>query len=303
MMATMRRPRLGAVIAAGLLAGGCGRGTERPPLPPGDAGRGRAVIAAAAGCGCHTEPAGPVGAGGYEIQTPFGTFYGTNITPDPETGIGAWSDAEIDAAIRAGVVKGRGAEAPVMPYYRYAGMSDDDVADLIAYLRTLPPVRRTNTPHALRLPFARLAFWGWRLLFGAPMQDGPGGKGAAVARGRYLVKHVSICGDCHTPRNLLGVPDQSLDLAGAARGPDGEPAPNITPDRRTGIGEWAAEDIATLLESGMKPDFDNVQGLMAEVVEGRGGGLGFMHMPAADREAIAAYLRTVPPVENDVAAE
>jgi mono/diheme cytochrome c family protein len=260
------------------------------------------VFAAAAGCGCHTETGGQIGAGGYEIPTPFGTFYGTNITPDAETGIGAWSDAEIDAAIRRGVLKGQGAEAPVMPYYRYAGMTDEDVADLIAYLRSLPPARRANTPHAARLPFARLAFRGWRLLFGAAPQDRTTGNGDAVARGRYLVDHVSICGDCHTPRNILGA-QQSTYLAGTAHGPHAEPVPNITPDPGTGLGDWTAEDIVTLLESAMKPDFDNVQGLMAEVVEGRAGGPGYKDMPAADREAIGAYLRTVPPVENDIGDE
>ena len=303
MRALLRHTAACTVVAVVLLADGCGSGADRSPLPLGDAGRGRAVFAAAAGCGCHTESAGQVGAGGHAIATPFGTFYGTNITPDAETGIGAWSDAEIDAAIRTGIVKGQGAEAPVMPYYRYAGMTDGDVADLIAYLRSLPPIRRPNTPHAVRLPFARLAFRGWRLLFGAPMQDRTRGRGDAVARGRYLVDHVSICGDCHTPRNLLGAPDQPLYLAGAAHGPGGEPVPNITPHHATGLGDWTTEDITTLLESAMKPDFDNVQGLMAEVIEGRGGGLGFKLMPAADREAIAAYLRTVPPVENDIAGE
>lgn len=303
MTATARGASVYAALAVGLLAGGCAGGADRLPLPAGEAERGRAVFAAAAGCGCHTATAGPVGAGGYEIATPFGAFHGTNITPDAETGIGEWSDAEIDAAIRGGVVKGQGAEAPVMPYYRYAGMSDGDVADLIAYLRSLPPVRRTNQPHASWLPFARLAFRGWRLLFGAPMQDRTTGTGDAVARGRYLVDHVSICGDCHTPRNLLGAPDQSLYLAGITHGPGGESTPNLTPHRGTGLGDWTAEDITTLLESATKPDFDTVQGLMAEVVEGRGGGPGFSHMPAADREAIAAYLRTVPPVENEIADE
>ncbi len=292
----------GALLAAALVAAGCGGSVDRPPLPVGDAERGKAMFAAAAGCGCHTATGGQVGAGGYEIATPFGTFYGTNITPDAETGIGRWTDAEIDAAIRGGVIKGQGAEAPVMPYYRYAGMTDADVADLMAYLRSLPPVRRPNTAHASRLPFARLAFRGWRLLFGAAPDDQTTGNGDAVARGRYLVDHVSICGDCHTPRNLLGA-QQSAYLAGTAHGPDAEPVPNITPDRASGLGDWTSEDIATLLESGMKPDFDNVQGLMEEVVEGRGGGPGYRHMPAADREAIAAYLRTVPPVENAIADE
>lgn len=244
-----------------------------------------------------------MGAGGGEIATPFGTFYGTNITPDDKTGIGAWSDAEIDAALRRGVVRGRGAEAPVMPYYRYAGMSDKDAADLIAYLRTLPPVDRPNREHDLRFPLSRLAFRAWRRLFGDGGRAATDDSRDAVARGRYLVDHVGICGDCHTPRTVWGAPDRRLYLAGTPQGPDGARVPNITPDVATGIGDWTAGDIAMLLETGIKPDFDNVQGLMATLIDGHGGGPGYARMPAADREAIGTYLRTVPAVANEIDAE
>jgi mono/diheme cytochrome c family protein len=301
----MRVRRIVAVLLA-VCAMGTGVGVagaaEAEALEP-SRERGRALFATAAGCGCHTPANGPVGAGGREIETPFGTFYSTNITPHEETGIGRWTDEEIDAAIRRGVVRDRGVEAPVMPYYRYAGLSDDDVADLIAYLRSLPPVRRENRPHAVRMPLARVAFWGWRLLYGrsggalATTPRGP------VARGRYLVDHLAICGDCHTPRNTFGAPVASMYLAGAAHGPSGEPVPNITPDATTGIGEWVAADIVMLLELGLKPSLDNVQGLMAEVIEGHGGGPGYAQMPAEDREAVAAYLKTIPAVANDIGAE
>jgi mono/diheme cytochrome c family protein len=293
------RPLLAGLLATVLTA--CGAGGDLP-LPRGDAQRGKVLFAAAAGCGCHTPADGPVGAGGSEIPTPFGTFYGTNITPDDETGIGRWTDEEIDAAIRHGNVRGRGAEAPVMPYYRYAGMSDADAADLIAYLRSLPPVVRPNTPHEVKMP--RAAFWAWRLVFGTTTSaEAKGLTGDGVARGRYLVDHVSICGDCHTPRDSLGVSEAAMYLAGTASGPGDEAVPNVTPDAATGIGDWDASDIATLLETGMKPDFDNVQGLMADVIDGHGGGPGYAAMPASDREAIGAYLRTVPPVANDIGGE
>jgi mono/diheme cytochrome c family protein len=261
--------------------------------------RGKVVFALAGGCGCHTPPEGPVGAGGGKIPTPFGTFFGSNITPDRETGIGQWSDAEIRDAIRTGIAGKKGAESPAMPYYYYAGMSDADVADLVAYLRTLPPVRRPNQPPDGGLPLARVAYRVWRMLFFHPQPPPATAPTAAVERGRYLVDHVSICPDCHTPRNLLGAPDRSLYLAGLKHGPGGAAVPNITP-HATGIGDWGADDIVAVLTRGMLPNFDNVQGLMADVVDGHGGGLGYKDAPERDWRAVAAYLGTVPPIDNKV---
>jgi mono/diheme cytochrome c family protein len=297
--------RSAAVIAiSALVALSCGGSGRGGPLPAGDPARGAAVFAAAGGCGCHTPVGGPVGAGGAEIPTPFGKFFGTNITRDDATGIGRWTEAEIEAAIRRGSIRGRGVAAPVMPYYRYAGMADDDVADLIAYLRTLAPVVRPNRAHDIRVPWlGPLAFRGWRFLFGRGTGAERHAPTATVARGGYLVDHVAICGDCHTPRDPIGAPEASRYLAGAAIGPGGDPVPNITPDDATGIGDWSAGDIATLLETGFKPNFDNVQGRMAELIDGPGGGPGYARMPPADREAIGAYLRTIPPVANAVDAE
>jgi mono/diheme cytochrome c family protein len=244
-------------------------------------------------------PGGPVGAGGAQITTPFGTFYATNITPDRETGIGAWSDEEVEEAIRGGHAKGKGAEAPVMPYTWYAGMSDRDTEDLIAYLRTLPPVRRANRPHEDELPFARWAYAAWRTLFFSPparMLEAPS---AGVERGRYLADHVSLCADCHTARTRLGVTDHSMYMAGTANGPGGAVAPNITP-HETGIAEWSTDDVVEVLASGMLPNFDNVQGPMQDVVDGVGGGPGYKDASDRDRRAIADYLETVPPISHDV---
>lgn len=291
----------GAVAAAAL---GAAFATLAASMPvrsahAGDAERGRRLFALAAGCGCHTAPGGPVGAGGARIETPFGTFYGTNITPDVETGIGAWTDEEIDAAIRSGHARGKGAEAPVMPYNWYAGMSDGDVADLIDFLRTLPPVRRDNVAHEGELPFARWAYAAWRFLFFTPPPRVADAPASGVERGRYLADHVSLCADCHTPRNLLGAVETSMYMAGTADGPGGADVPNITP-HATGIADWDAADVAELLESGMMPDFDNVQGSMQEVIEGVGGGPGYRDASDEDRRAIADYVMTVAPVDNRV---
>lgn len=266
----------------------------------GDAARGKLVFALAGGCGCHTSDQGPVGAGGREIPTPFGTFYGTNITPDPDTGIGAWSDAEIIAAIRDGTARDQGVEAPVMPYYLYAGMADGDVRDLVAYLRTLPPARRENRAADVSLPFPRLAFRAWRWLF-APAAEPPAQAPIeALARGRYLVDHVAICGDCHTPRTRFGAPEESRYLAGTADGPGGDAVPNITPDPDTGLGKWSERSFVQLLQTGMLPNMDNVQGLMAEVIDGVGGGPGYARAPESELRSIAKYLKTVPPVRHAV---
>ena len=269
----------------------------------GDPARGAVVFAMAGGCGCHTAAEGPVGAGGREIKTPFGVFYGTNITPDASTGIGAWSDAEIVAAIRSGAARGKGVEAPVMPYYLYAGMTDGDVADLVAYLRTLAPVRRENRTAAVTIPLPRLAYRAWRLLFAPRAQPPAQPPGDPLERGRYLADHVAICTDCHTPRTRFGALDSALYLAGTENGPGGEPVPNITPDPDTGIGRWSENQIVQLLQTTMKPDMDNVQGLMADVVDGVAGGAGFSKVPESELRSIAKYLRTVPPVRHDVGGE
>ncbi len=264
-----------------------------------DPERGKQIFALAGGCSCHSMASGPVGAGGAEIATPFGKFYGTNITPDADTGIGAWTDAEIDAAIRRGVRRGGDSESPVMPYYWYAGMSDEDAADLIAYLRSLPAVRRENRAHEGELPLARWAYWAWGLLF-ADLPPSPAvAPQQGIERGRYLSDHVSLCSDCHTPRTALGAVDRDFYMAGTREGPGGNPVPNITP-HATGIADWDAADVANVLESGMLPNFDNVQGAMAEVVDGVAGGPGYKDASELDRRAIAEYVLSVAPIANDV---
>lgn len=273
-----------------------------PLFAAGDAAHGKILFALAAGCGCHTPESGPIGAGGGEVKTPFGTFYAPNITPHAQTGVGSWSDEEIASAVRDGETRAHGVEAPVMPYYRYAGMSDVDVADLIAYLRSLSPVDKANQAHRDELPLARLAYRGWRLLFGSSARRGREGPKGGVERGRYLVDHVAICGDCHTPRSRFGEPLASMYLAGTRQGPNGKSVPNITP-HASGIGDWDEADIVNLLQKGRTPDFDNVQGLMADVVDGHGGGPGYKDAPEADLRAVAAYLKSIQPIDNTVTAK
>jgi mono/diheme cytochrome c family protein len=263
--------------------------------------RGRYVFALAGGCACHTEPKGTPNAGGRAFPIPLGTVYSTNITQDKETGLGSWTDLQIQDALIKGVRRDGSRILPVMPYEAYSGMAQDDLQALIAYLRTLKPVKKPTPPLRSWAPFLRgLGVPLWLKMFSrsaaAASQAPPGG----LARGRYLVDHVSLCGDCHTPRNSIGAPNRSLYLAGAdeKNGPLGEAVANITPDNETGIGEWKREDIAEVLLTGTKPDLDNVQGLMDEVIQGTP--YGYKDMKREDALAIADYLKSIPPIKNKV---
>lgn len=263
--------------------------------------KGQYVFALAGGCACHTVPKGTHHVGARAFPIPFGTVHSTNITQDKETGLGAWSDQQIHDAMVKGVRRDGSRILPVMTYEAYSGMAEEDLKALIAYLRTLKPVRKENL-----LPPAHVRFFRplvtplWLKLFGRFSNTSAKAPKSGIERGRYLVEHVSLCGDCHTPRNMIGVPNRSLYLAGAGKkiGLLGNAVPNITPDKETGIGDWKREDIAELLISGTKPDLDNVQGLMYEVIQGTP--YGYKDMKKDDALAIADYLKSVPAIKNKV---
>jgi len=263
--------------------------------------KGQYIFALAGGCACHTVPKGTFNAGGRAFPIPLGTVYSTNITPDKETGLGSWTDQQIRDAIVKGVRRDGSNIIPVMPYEAYSGMAREDLNALIAYLKTLTPVKKATPELKSKAPLTRsLGIPLYLKVFGrfsnAPAQAPKGG----IERGRYLVEHVSLCSDCHTPRNSIGVPNRSLYLAGASKkiNPMGEDVPNITPDKETGIGDWKREEIAELLITGTKPDLDNVQGLMSEVIQGTPHG--FKDMKREDALAVADYLRSIPPIKNKV---
>ncbi len=255
-----------------------------------------AYLANAADCiACHTDEAhhGRPYAGGRALPTPFGTFYSPNITPDRETGIGRWSDAQFLRALRDGVRPDGSNLYPAMPYTSFTGITDADALAIKAYLFSLPAVRHKNRPPALPFPLSwRWLVTPWKWLFFTPGRFRPvPGRDALWNRGAYLVTALAHCGECHTPRNFLGAMEQSRFLAGSAACPCGKGAvPNITPDRKTGIGNWSIDDIVTLLATGQTPDFDFVGGAMAEVVDSTA------RLTAADRRAIAVFLKSVPPI-------
>jgi mono/diheme cytochrome c family protein len=260
-----------------------------------------AYLATAAGCAdCHTDAKndGRPYAGGRALTTPFGTFYAPNITPDPDTGIGRWSDAQFLNALREGVSPDGSNYFPVFPYPSFTKITDDDARAIKAYLFAQPAVRQSNRAHDVAFPFSwRLLLNGWKLLFfsSGPLRPAPE-RGDAYNRGAYLVTALSHCGECHTPRNWFGAMEPSRLLAGTPHGPDGKAVPNITPDSETGIGKWSEDDIVTLLKDGQTPDFDFVGGAMAEIVKNT------TRLTDADRRAIAVYLRTLPAVRSETRA-
>jgi len=257
-----------------------------------------AYLARAGGCfSCHTVARGQPLAGGRALATPFGTFYTPNITPDRETGIGSWSDADFLRALREGVRPDGANYFPVFPYPSFTGITDTDALAIKAYLFSLPAVHAPNRAHDVPFPFSwRLLQSGWKLLFftRGPFRPVPA-HDAAYNRGAYLVTALAHCGECHTPRNVLGAARSSRALSGTARGPDGQLVPNITPEPRTGIGGWQKSELVELFRTGKTPEETTVKGAMRETVED-----GLKYLSAADLAAIADYLLAQAPIVHEV---
>ncbi len=264
--------------------------------------RGKYVFQATGGCGCHTDAKhnGAFLAGGRPIKTPFGTVYSTNITPEPNTGIGTWSTAAFVMAMTEGVGPHGSHYFPVFPYTSFTKMTKQDVRDLQAYLFSVVPVEQANIPPDLTPPFgwrAGLAVWKWLYFSPGPFQP-DATQSPEWNRGAYLATALGHCGECHTPRTLMGGLQTKMYYAGSVDGPEGELAPNITPDETTGIGTWSIPDIVWFLQTGLKPDGDDTQGLMSEMIEN-----GYQYLSEADLRAIAVYLRSLQPIHNEVTAK
>ena len=252
------------------------------------------------GCfSCHTDAAhgGAPLAGGRALATPFGTFYSPNITPDRATGIGGWTAAQFRRALREGVRPDGANYFPVFPYPSFTNIRDDDLDAMFAYLQSRAPVRAPNRAHEVGFPFGwRLLQSGWKWLFFTPGPFTPSpARSAAQNRGAYLVTALGHCGECHTPRNALGALRRDRFLAGTPDGPEGASVPNITPDPKTGIGQWTKDDLIELLATGNTPEQSRVKGAMREAVQD-----GLKDLTEADRAAIADYLLALPPIANAV---
>lgn len=260
--------------------------------PPDDAAvaRGRYIAIAGDCVACHATPGSHDSdrlAGGHGIVTPFGTIVASNITPDRGTGIGTWTERDFFKAVRHGQAK-RGYLYPAMPYNAYAKVSDRDMHDLWAYIRSRPAVRNSVDDDTLPFPYnVRLLMAGWNLLFfdNHPFSRGSAETGA-VARGRYLVDGLAHCGACHTPKNALGGDRSARYLAGSAL--QGWYAPAITNGRQQGLGSWERAEIVRYLQTG-SVRHAVAAGPMAEAVE-----YSTQHLSATDLFAIASYLKTVP---------
>ena len=266
---------------------------------------GRSLFYAGGCASCHAAPASakcddpnykePLTlAGGRCLKTAFGTFYVPNISQDKNAGIGGWSDEDFIKAMTEGVSPTGENYYPAFPYTSYRHMTRDDLLDLKAFLNTLPAVSSKAPQNEIGFPYnirAGLGLWKRFNLDGGAFKPDPS-KSALVNRGAYLVEGPGHCGECHTPRNWLGGMIEDRKLSGAPN-PDGKGfIPNITPDA-TGIASWSQKDIVYALETGFTPDGDVLGGSMAKVQEN------MAKLTPGDREAIAAYLKSIPPIANE----
>ena len=264
------------------------------PPPAGDAKRGQ-YLAQAGGClGCHTEDrkdAVPY-AGGRALKTPFGTFYGPNLTPDPKTGLGNWKESDFVRAMRHGERPDGENYFPAFPYPSFTRISDADLADLWAYLRSLKPVTKPNRAHELGVQYRwRGSVTAWKKLNFTPGTGAPVAESSPpVARGDYLVNALGHCGECHTPRDFLGGPRKDRSLAGG-KGPNGKRIPNLTPTR---LKSWSDADLKNFLMTGATPDGDAADEMMDEVVRNT-----TSKLTPQDLAAMIAYLRSLAPLPDE----
>jgi mono/diheme cytochrome c family protein len=259
-----------------------------------DLANGRAMFIAGGCSSCHAVPGADdktrLG-GGLGLKSPFGTFYVPNISSDRTDGIGGWSEADFVTALSKGTSPDGRHYYPAFPYTSYQRIAVDDLRDLFAYVKTLPAVSGRVREHDLPFPLTvRRGLGLWKLLYldGAPFRPDPA-KSAALNRGGYLVEGPGHCAECHSPRNSIGGIIAAQRFAGGPN-PEGKGwVPNIT---QKDLGDWSEKDIAYLLETGQTPDGDSVGGSMGEVVRHTA------ELAPEDRAAIAAYLKSLPPVEG-----
>ncbi|MBS0123008.1 cytochrome c [Thetidibacter halocola] len=281
------------LVPAALVAAGAGFWLTAPDrVDPGrfaalagDAASGESVFTASGCASCHHAPESDDNlalSGGQAFPSDFGTFHAPNISPDPEHGIGGWTLAQFADAVTRGVSPEGAHYYPAFPYTAYIRMTDGDLADLWAYIQTLPPQAVPSKPHEVGFPFnIRRSVGGWKQLY---LDDGwvldvP----PELERGRYLVEALAHCAECHTPRDALGGLDTARWMAGAPNPSGRGTIPSLTPDQF----DWSATDIAYYLETGFTPDFDSVGGHMAAVVSN------FSQLTAEDRAAVAAYVKAL----------
>jgi len=284
------------VLAAGTLALAAGWVLSAPAVPrialaaynP-DLANGRTMFLIGGCASCHAVPkqddATRLG-GGLALPTAFGTFHVPNISSDAKDGIGGWNEAQFIAAMRYGISPSGQHLYPAFPYTSYQAMRTEDLRELFAYLKTLPAVSGAAPGHALKFPFnVRRTVGLWKLLFldDTPFRPDPS-QSAQWNRGAYLVNGPGHCGECHSPRNILGAVVSGQRFTGGQNPAGQGGVPDITQGK---LHEWKVEDFAEVLDTGMTPDADKVGGAMVDVVANT------RQLSAADREAMAVYLKSL----------
>ncbi|MCE2564501.1 cytochrome c [Komagataeibacter sp. FNDCF1] len=253
-------------------------------------------IATAGDCvACHTAPGGKPFAGGLRITTPMGDVITTNITPDPEHGIGRYTEEDFEKSLRHGIRRDGNRLYPAMPYVSYSGMTDDDVKALYAWfmhgvkpVAESPPVTELNFPANLRITMAA-----WNMVAGSvPPETGDSATFDKMRRGKYLANALAHCSTCHTPRNIMLSEKEDSYLAGASL--LGWYAPNITSSKTAGIGNWSEDNLVQYLRTGHVDGLSQAAGPMGEAVEHS-----TSHLTDADLHALAAYILQVPAKDDE----
>ena len=255
--------------------------------------KGRYLTVAADCEACHTKDGGAPFAGGRALETDFGTFYTPNITPDTETGIGSWSDADFLRAVHDGIAKDGTRLYPAFPYASYTYLTDEDVLAIKAYLDSVPAVRNTAPENTLGWPYNQRGLMTiWSKFYNPGKRFEPvADQSAEWNRGAYLAEALGHCGDCHTPRTLLQGLKNSRKFAGGMA--EGWRAYNLTSDKDSGIGAWSAEDLEKYLKTGHSADRGSAFGPMAQAVH-----LSFQKLTPSDVTAIVTYVRSIPAVST-----
>ncbi|MEX2524878.1 MAG: cytochrome c [Gammaproteobacteria bacterium] len=251
-------------------------------IPTSDAAIERgAYLVRAGGCiSCHRAGEDDAAlSGGRGLETPFGTIYASNITPDKETGIGDWNGRDFLRALRHGRRPGGGFYYPAFPYRAYAGLNDDEVLAIAAWLKAQPPVSAESPGHELPWWLMRWQMAVWNRLAQLRAPEQPQFDDPQIARGARLARYLGHCGECHTPRNSLGMLQHDWPYAGAELGDDRVPAIDTE-----ALADWSEDDFDSFLFLGLKPDGEFVGGDMGEVIEHT-----TSRLNEADREAMAAY--------------
>lgn len=251
-----------------------------------------AYLARAGNCmGCHTARGGASYAGGRGIDTPFGTVFTSNLTPDEKTGLGAWSPAHFWRALHNGRSKSGRLLYPAFPYTNYTQVTREDSDALFAFLKSLPAVPQANKNHTLDFPYqSQAALAVWRALYFTPGTFKPdNSQNAEWNRGAYLVTGLGHCSACHTARNALGA-TESAGMAGGLIPQQNWYAPSLIAAHEAGVADWTPQDVVRLLKTGISSNA-SVSGPMAEVVLG-----GTQYLQEADLNAMAVYLKSLPPV-------